>query len=297
MIATMVRFGGAAVLVCMLASVAAAETSQEKADRLFGEGRAALTANDSKLACEKFEEAIKIDVSATGTMLNLGLCYENLGKYASSLYWFRKAQAAASENKLTDYENAAKEHTSTISSRVSTLTITVQGSPEAEVRVDGRKVEPTEYGRYEVNAGEHEVVGTAPGKARETVSVTVAQAENKPVSLALRNEYVVDRGKNRRLVAYIGAGVGTAALVGLGIWGIAANDEYHQMGTTKDRQDELNDQAATYGTGTFIVGTALIAGAALLYFTAPGKESVIEGSAFAPIVTQDQLGLAAVGRF
>src|SRR5262245_44944110 len=110
---------GSLVVACLLASTALADGD---ADRQFAEGRELLAKNDPKAACEKFEAAIKIDPTATGTMLNLGLCYENLKKYATSIFWFRKAQASAAENKLAEYEEAAKKYTVNIAPKVPTLT-------------------------------------------------------------------------------------------------------------------------------------------------------------------------------
>src|SRR3954471_24423933 len=102
------RIRGAVMVVCAVAGLASADTPQQQADKLFAEGRELLTVkNDAKGACEKFEAAIQLDPTATGTMLNLGLCYETLGKYAKSLYWFRKAQAAAAEARLAEYKDAA----------------------------------------------------------------------------------------------------------------------------------------------------------------------------------------------
>src|SRR5882724_8619438 len=83
------------------------KADQKRADALFAEGRKLIDAHDDVGACEKFNEAIKLDPDAAGTMLNLGLCNEHLKKFASALYWFRKAQARAHETQLPEYETAA----------------------------------------------------------------------------------------------------------------------------------------------------------------------------------------------
>src|SRR6478736_4072635 len=91
--------------------IAAPGSQQEKADALFEEGRKLLGENDATGACEKFNQAIQLDPTAAGTMLNLGLCNQNLGKFKTALYWFRKAQARATETNLPDHEKAARLHT------------------------------------------------------------------------------------------------------------------------------------------------------------------------------------------
>src|SRR5262245_38878261 len=97
------RHIGVSVLLvsCALVGAARADGSgkQKRADELFEEGRKLLNAEDPAGACEKFNEAIKLDPDAPGTMLNLGLCNEKLQKYRTALYWFRKAQARAAEAK------------------------------------------------------------------------------------------------------------------------------------------------------------------------------------------------------
>ncbi len=296
----MLRTRGAILLVCASLSVATAETPQEKADRLFAEGRKALTAEDPRKACELFEEAIKLDVTATGTMLNLGLCYEKLEKYASSLYWFRKAQAAAFENKLTDYENAAKEHTAQNASKVSILSITVAGVPDADIRIDGKKVEPTDYGRVEVDAGTHEIVSRATGKKKVIQTLSLAVAESKALTIELDENAVaeyVDRGSGRRKGAIILGAAGVATLIGVGIYGKIEKDNYEDPMATKEEYDAAQKRLRYLGTGLFVVGLGAVAAGAILYFTAPGKEQISDGTAFAPVLAPDQVGFALSGSF
>lgn len=285
------------MLVCAL-GVAHAETPQQEADRLFTEGRDALSKNDPKRACELFESAIKLDVTATGTMLNLGLCYEQMGKYASSLKWFRKAQAAASENKLTQYEDAAKQHTLAISPKVSTLTISLTDVSVAEVRVDAVPVDPTEYGKVEVDSGAHTITGTAEGKAPSSQMIEIKEAENKQVTLVFKNTVVIDRGAGRRKLAYIVGGTGGAALIGCLVWGLVDRSKYNSTGPMESNyRDDLEYRQHVYNTTLFAVGSAAVIAAGVLYFTAPGKERVAEGTALAPIVTSDQIGMAYGGSF
>lgn len=286
--------------MCASLATANAETPQEKADRLFAEGRKALTAEDPKKACELFEEAIKLDVTATGTMLNLGLCYEKLQKYASSLYWFRKAQAAAFENKLTDYENAAKEHTQLNAPKVSVLTITLAGAADADIRLDGKKVEPTDYGRVEVDSGSHELVARTTGKKKVTQTVSINEAENKAITVEFKEAAVaeyIDRGSGRRKGAIILGVAGVATLIGVGIYGFVEKNNYEDPMATKDEYDAAQQRLRYLGTGLFVLGVGAITAGAILYFTAPGKEQISDGTAFAPVLAPDQIGVAFGGSF
>jgi tetratricopeptide (TPR) repeat protein len=296
----MLRTRGAILLVCASLHIAHAETPQEKADRLFAEGRKALTAEDPKKACELFEEAIKLDVTATGTMLNLGLCYEKLQKYASSLFWFRKAQNAASENKLTDYENAAKEHTALNAPKVSVLSITVVGAPDADIRIDNRKIEPTEYGRVEVDSGSHEIVSRAAGKKKVIQTLSINEAESQAVTIEFKEAAVaeyVDRGAGRRKGAIILGAAGAATLIGVGIYGFIEKKNYEDPMAMPDEYDAAQKRLRYIGTGLFVVGLGAIAAGTILYLTAPGKEQISDGTAFSPVLAPDQVGVAFSGSF
>ncbi|MBA3393318.1 MAG: tetratricopeptide repeat protein [Deltaproteobacteria bacterium] len=62
---------------------------------LFVEGRRLMGAGKPAEACTQFAAAHAEDPKATGTMLNLGLCNEQIGKVATAATWFRKAQNSA----------------------------------------------------------------------------------------------------------------------------------------------------------------------------------------------------------
>ena len=67
---------------------------QAAARALFNEGRELLTAGRYAEACPKFEAARKLYASA-GILLNLGDCYERLGRTASAWTEFGEAVSLA----------------------------------------------------------------------------------------------------------------------------------------------------------------------------------------------------------
>jgi len=294
------RFRGALVILCALVATAVADTPQQQADKLFAEGRELLTVQkDSKAACEKFEAAIKLDATATGTMLNLGLCYENLGRYATSIKWFRKAQAAASENKLTEYEDAAKTHTGQISRKVPVLKLDVK-SAETEVRIDGERIDATTYGRVEVDPGSHEIVGRAAGKKSVVQTVEVTEAQAVVVTIEVSEDAVpvfVDRGASRRRLAYAAVGVGLATVAVSAFTANHFQNKHNDPLTPEDEAETAGNHVKVTSTIIFVGGCAAIASGVILYLTAPGKEQVSDGTAFAPVITDDQLGFAVSGSF
>lgn len=242
----------AACLVGVLLGTAAADDKsgkQKRADELFVEGRKLLEAGDNNAAaaCEKFNEAIKLDPEAPGTMLNLGLCNELLFKYKTALYWFRKAQARAAETGLNDYEAAAKEHTVALKKdKVATIKI-VFATPAPDgtkVKIDGEEVAPADYLAAEVDPGPHEMVVGAPGKKIVNQPFNVEGRGGQTITIELvegDNVTISDPGAGRRKVAIItAAGGGVLLLASLGV-SLYALGNYNDCGDNGElKLDEMD---------------------------------------------------------
>src|SRR5690348_18176828 len=80
-----------------------------QADQLFDEGRALMAKQDFADACPKLEESQRLD-PALGTLLNIGLCDEGLGKLATALAVWRDAEAQARAAGETKRQATAQEH-------------------------------------------------------------------------------------------------------------------------------------------------------------------------------------------
>ncbi|HEY5949318.1 MAG TPA: hypothetical protein VIV40_27680 [Kofleriaceae bacterium] len=319
------------VLSAVLAGSAAADDKggkQKRADELFEQGRKALNeAGEDKTkvatACEKFDEAIKLDPEAPGTMLNLGLCNEKLDKYKTALYWFRKAQARASETKLPDYEAAAKEHTVALALKVATIKIafTSGNAPDGtKVRIDNDEIAPADYLHAEVDPGHHTLVAGAPGRKIFTQEFDVEGRGGQTLNIELvegGNAVIVDRGAGRRKAAIFVAAGGVVlwgASAGISIWAKGKYDKYADNGaaitgqmdggkycsdpvmgcTEAEARKAANHYQAIarwVATPIFVAGALAIGGAVVLYVTAPEKER-IDRTVFTPVVTPDQVGFA-----
>jgi len=283
-----------------VATAQPADDAMPPAQKLFADGLALLDAHQPAEACAKFEESLKLAPDAAGPMLNLGICNEQLDKYATALRWFRKVETRAAELGNTDAENAAKERTTELATKVATLKISATAPPGTAivVIVDGKKLEETDFGRYEVDAGHH-VVELA-GVAKKEIDV--ADHDAKTVDLAppppppppkpvVQKKYTtIDRGADQRRLAYIVGGVGVGLLAADTVLLVVAKHEYDGTQLPAPRESWRN--FARYGgTSIFVVGTGAIAAAAWLYFRAPGPER-IEQSVLAPVVDRTHVGLA-----
>src|SRR4051812_10367911 len=77
----------ACAIVLAVLRPAAAEDKVAKADALFAEG-IKLRDSNLELACAKFGESLQLNPQAIGTLLNVALCDERLGRLASALRRF-----------------------------------------------------------------------------------------------------------------------------------------------------------------------------------------------------------------
>jgi hypothetical protein len=319
----MMRVSVAVAASLMALGVAQADpTSQKRADELFAEGRKLIEKHDDAAACGKFNEAIKLDPDAAGTMLNLGLCNQNLKKYRLALYWFRKAQARAHETNLPEYEQAAGQRTRDLASLVAVIKIELSGSTpaDAHVTLDGDEISSADYLHVEIDGGHHTIEAHAPGHLPQRQEIDVEGKGGNTVTINLvtgDDTVVVDTGAGRRKIAVITAATGGALMITSGIISLIARREYNKtldniramtpgwsVGTACPVADtalcaHANDQqklASHWGTPMFIGGALLVGVATYVYLTAPQAERV-QRTAFIPTLSPDGIGLTAVGRF
>jgi hypothetical protein len=247
-------------------------------------------------------------------MLNLGLCYELLEKYATSLYWFRKAQVAAAEAQLPAYETEAKRHTVELAPRVATVKIDASAAPDAEVTIDGKPVASTDFARVEIDRGPHTLEARATGKHTYQKSFEVLARDGGTLEIpALADEQAggptvikaeprtdgtpVAQEPSRMPRLVLGASFGA---VGLGlciaspIWASHTKNAYDAAvarGEMPSVSDARNKQHIA--TGMFIGGLGLIGFSTYLLLTAPAHRTPT--TAIAPVIGDHQLGLAISG--
>jgi len=280
------------------------EDDKQIADKLFIEGRE-LLATDAKAACAKFHAAQEKQKESVAILLNLGVCYEKQGLIAQALKWYRKTQTAASEStdtSIKEYEDAAKEATGRLASKVAKLTFLFgAGTSNVEVYLDGLRVKRDEL-IVEVDKGEHTIESRQPGKTTRIAKLPVADGQQLTHQIdALGDAPKPGRSiKSRRLISLgIVVGVTAGAAIGTGI---------HAKGIQKDFKDgKIATESAAHDrlrkTG-YVFGAISLAGvglAAVYYFiiSKPGKpkgESMTR-TAVSPVLSPDQAGVALIHRF
>ncbi len=313
-----VWFATALVVVGIAGGVSAGpDPKLAQADNLFAEGRKLMDEHKSAEACDKFSQAIELDPTAAGTMLNLGLCNEALKKYKTALYWFRRAQVRASETGLAPFEQAAKEHTASLAALVASISVSIAAPapPGVTVTIDGATVPASDFARVEVDPGPHALDARASGSKKIHQDFTVEGQGGQTLTLAFEagpDSELIDPGKNRRrigIITAIGGGVLIAIAGGIGLHEhqaeealphsdpMATTDEICAASAANGLSCKHRESiAADWGNGVFVVGLAAVAAGAILYITAPDKQRV-SSSAFAPIVTPTSFGVALSGSF
>jgi hypothetical protein len=297
-----------AAALMLLSSVAWADVDKPGAAKLFEEGRAELAAGHPDAACKKFEQSLRMDPRAVGTLLNLALCNERQGKVASALALFIEAYDRANEADAVEQRKAAEEHIATLRPQVPMLVLSRAADPPqgAKLVIDDRVIALDER-EVPIDPGTHDVTYTAPG--RLPFETTLKASVSERVKLALPELQIPKPGLVReswRRTYGKPATIGGGALVALSVGGLVfAKHRYNKQfdsGHCGGRPqidghevcDEIGkngvDSARTIGTTASVVGIiglVTAAAGAYLWFSAPDEV----------VVTPTANGLTVSGRF
>lgn len=210
------------------------------AEQLFRRAKALMAENKYREACPLLEESERLDPQM-GTLLNLAICHENIGKIASAWGEFRAVEQQARAANREDRVKLARERAAKLEPRLSRLKIVVPPEAKVEglvVKVDGEeKGEPLWEG-FAVDPGTLTVEVSAPGKKTASLEVKVDQeGAIVPVTLpALENEVVhkpppappgpseaqYEANRSRKTTGLIVGGVGLGALAAGAVFGVLA---------------------------------------------------------------------------
>lgn len=292
--------------------VAAADDDHAKAEALFAEAQKLRDAGDTVAACKKFEEALSYNRTAVGTLLNVGMCNEVSGRYATAVQLYTQARDLAREHSFWDHLAAAEERLAIVTPLVGRVSVTFAEKHENMKLVIGEKVIPIDQsGDIVIDPGRHHVVVTAPSRLPYDTWIEVERGGRASVAVPkLETSVTVQvEGTSRETVGKVLTFSG-AALVASGIGlGLYARSEYHgQIGTNCTDTDppvcnaegyRITNDARTLGTFGTIVGVAgvgLLGAGAYLWYS--GRKSPMERAvAIVPTVDPHSAGLTAIGRF
>ncbi|MBS2016814.1 MAG: hypothetical protein JST00_28270 [Deltaproteobacteria bacterium] len=140
--------GGALMAACVWAPGAARADTQQQADALFSEGRELLEKGRWAEACAKLKESEQL-APAVGTLLNLGYCWEQLGRMRSAMEAYAEAEVIAGGASDQKRAATARERYAAAEKKASRLVVKL--APEApsdvEISRNGTKMPKTDLDR------------------------------------------------------------------------------------------------------------------------------------------------------
>lgn len=297
---------------------------EARARSLFDEGRLEMGAGHYAAACPKLADSKTLDPGA-GTMLNLAYCYEKLGREAAAWAEYRAAALAAHEQGRVDWENAARERAERLESRLVWVVLRAETQPDKALlamRLDGGPIAEDALERpIPVDPGLHEVSVAALGRrpwsttfeadAEHVSTITIPVLEPveteppRPVEAADRPiappAPTRSGGSAQRAAAWVVGGVGAAAVAAGAVLGVLADATYKGADCVGDACTIAGSDArsrafvqAQVATAIAIGGGAALAGAAVLWLTAPNRRTAL---GVRPAAYDAALGFSVEGRW
>ena len=281
----------------LLSGAARAETSE--ADTLFAQGRDLLEKGHYGEACAKLKKSEELS-PAVGTLLNLGYCWEQLGRFRSAMESYAEAEVLAGKTGDAKRSAFAKERLAAVQPKVMKLVVLVAPpAPEGlEVKRNGVVVPKSDWGQsIAVDPDEIAIEASAPGR-EPWKTVVMGRSEGATLTvfvppLGERGASTASHGQALPTKRVIAIALGAAALtaigtgVATGLYAKARYDDslHHCDAAGCDAQGlDVQRSAVTQGNvATALVGLGLLsAGAgAFLWLTGgdDGKSGVRAGLA------------------
>lgn len=301
----------AAVLSLTLStSIAYAQSDRDAdAERLFNEAKALMEQKKFADACPKLESAYRKD-GAQGTLLNLAYCHKEMG--SSWLAWteFREAESKATDPKRKDFARD-KMHEIEKEKALSKVVVDPQSKYDlVEVFLEDRRIFDAEKSSpFFAEPGQRKAIFHAKGKKPAILLITVPPAKEKMLHIQVPEMVEEEAGapplvvdgpgavapptstpppaaeksswSGQKTLAVVAGVVGVGGLAVGSIFGLktmtgACADGPEVKGggrcTSEDRASASTD--GTISTIGFIAGGAFLAGAVVLWITAPSGKQV-----------------------
>jgi len=314
------RWIGLVVLMSVSARTAFAEPSladKTAAESLFAEGKKQLNQKRYAEACKSFSDSQRLD-PGLGTLLNLAVCYEKLGKLASAWTIYREAAAVARDAKQPAREQIARKGADALEPRLAKLTIVPPpGDLPAQMVIlrDGEIVPQSLWGvAAAVDPGTHQLEATAPGREKWSAQVSTNGSQSSTITVpALKpaassapagakvatTTEASTRGfvpppsdgpptarSTQKIVGGVAVGAGVVVTAIGAYFGGKALSTYRGAecdAANKCTQNGLNDQdrGISHGTTATIAvtgGVVAIAAGVVLWLTAPSPQTASTGA-------------------
>ena len=320
-----------ALTTCAVISVAvsvapwarADESNEQKAERLFREAEQRFDKGEVEAACNAWSDSLKLSPKL-GTLLNLALCHETVGRVATAWSEFHRGAAWAAQNGQRDRQEFAHAHAFALEPKLPRIIL--QFSTERQIttiEIDGEPLPEPEWALpHYLDPGDHIIAVSAPGKKRKAIEIHVLPGgvtAQTVVLPALEDDLSIPPQaplhpkppppppKPSYTKRYVGYGVTSAGVVALGVgtyFGLRAIGKRDDIGsrcvaTVCDAEGaELRDDARSAATvSTVAFGVCLVTVAAGVYLVVTGKTVPREAPKPAAWVSPGPGGVVIGGAF
>lgn len=293
----------AAVVSCAPSAWAQAE-DQAAARTLFDEAKQLMRGGKYEAACPKLEAAAKL-YSGSGVLLNLGDCYEHVGRTASAWTMFGEAVAAAARLGRSEDEAEGRRRQAAVEPKLSKVAIRVAAPvPGLVVKRDGKELDRAVWGTaIPLDPGPHAATASAPERQPWSTSFTVSEpgktitidvpelaqgaAASSGQGAALANPPAAERrASDAEPASYwttrrvLGVGLAGAGVIAMGVGGglgLSAKSQYDDAEgeTGAARHDKSLSAVSTGDVATVVVGVgaAVAVVGLVLWITAPSARA------------------------
>jgi hypothetical protein len=302
----------ALVVLTLLATRAHADVDIKEADRLFAVGLSLRDTNREQ-SCKYFHDSLERNPNAIGTLMNVALCDELLGKIASAHKRFSEARDRAKEGNLPDYIEEAEAHIKKLKEDLPFVTITFVGARPEGTRVLIGDIVVTsaqldDKKPVAVDPGELVIVVSAPGRLAYETRMMIGKKETKPIEVPELKKGVTVKGSSRKSIGIITTVAGGGLVITGQVLALVARSKYNKwkkapycdaMNICEAEAQSQIEKAITLGNvGTVVSVAGVVAGGIGLYLWLSAPADPTEKRlTFVPNVTSESAGITAVGSF
>jgi hypothetical protein len=303
------------LVALVVVGAASSASANDRAKKLFEEGRALMKSNDYAAACAKFEESDRIE-KALGTEANLADCYEKRAQTAKAYHLWRAIRHDADEQHDEARANIARDRSTALPRQLVKVVIHVPEPvpDDLAVTINGEATEPGAEIRDYADPGTIQIVITANGKVIRKQLRGEAGTEI-PVDIKLSSgeeppppppPEIGERNKGWVRTALVVGSVGVFALGVAAVLAIEAkgdNDDALQNHCDGDPNQcdsigfqQLNHAGSLADAATIfsIGGAVVVAAGVTMYLVAPREA---ERVTIRPIASPHEIGVVVGGRF
>ncbi len=277
--------------IASTASAAPSPADVAVAQRAFDEASQLFRTEHFEVACEKFALSQRLDPKL-GTLLNLAICHEKIGKLALASIEYHDARSLALAENKADRVDFADKHIAAIAPRLALLRIQIapENRGKLSVTLDGSALGDAALdAEIPVDPGSHRVVANAPGATGFTGDVRCDAGAKCTVdvpALALASTAPAPAGESGhggRIAGAVLLGTGVAGIVAGGIFGGLAlhqrtkAEELCALGQCASGQTE-NDRGVAYAWVSNVaigVGVAFAIVGVVLVIVDPGHKAPV----------------------